>query len=614
MKASHLTLLSLIVSLICVGRLVAEVPADGAPSPATADQLLHQALKAELEGDQQRRHQLLETGLELFPDHAGVRWHSGYVELDGQWIAVEQAEQAADEAGKLSQYRRLRDQASESFPSEVLLARWCRQQGLDEQEKYHWVNVLSKYDRNHAEARSRLGVQEVDGQLLTPEQVEIWQETKQHYREAWRRWHPRLKRWQRELARTRHPSQTAAWDELGKLNDADAIPALLVVFREAQPATQRKLAEVLGNIDDQRTTDALVRLAVFSNDVSTRRTAATQLSERSWFTFVPSLLGQLENTLELDYSVYSYGSFISTQLRYKKENEDSVVMLSDNLNSMFPEIRVVGPIESRDARFLRSALRRRNAETSRLTAQHFRRIQAAHVAVQRQNLSIETKNQRAHTALCTATGLDLDSEPQSLWNWWKDYNDYERTEEKPLVYRSQRQVTYAPEIVLGTPPGECFVTGTPVWTETGEVPIEAIRPGDRVLSQDVATGELGYRFVSQVTTRSQVETRRIGWLGHELVVTQGHPFWVVGQGWKMAKELQVGDRLRCIQDVVTVDDLQPGPEVEVFNLIVPETHSYFVGRDRVLVHDAVLRASASPPIPGWTEGASEWQRTGHRVP
>jgi hypothetical protein len=42
---------------------------------------------------------------------------------------------------------------------------------------------------------------------------------------------------------------------------------------------------------------------------------------------------------------------------------------------------------------------------------------------------------------------------------------------------------------------ECFVEGTLVWSETGLRPIQDLRVGDRVLTQDIETGEISFQGV-----------------------------------------------------------------------------------------------------------------------
>ena len=591
------------LAFVLVAITVGMVHADDAaitPLAKTGDALLDQALKAEVEGDRVRREVILASAINQHPDHAGLRWHTGQTRVGDAWLSVDQAEQAVNAQGKVADYRQLRSSLPASLASEVMLARWCRKHGLNEQAKLHWINVLSRYDRNHAEARVRLGVREYDGQLLTPEQAELWQEQKQRFRGAWRTWHPRVKRWHREFDRTRSPVETEGWKELDQLEDPLALPALMAVFHDAEAATGCKLVEVLGRIDDQMATDALVQLAITSDEPSVRRLASEQLSQRSWFTFVPRLLGYLDSLVELEYSVQSYGLMVTSQLRYRKENEDSVHVLSDTVLNVLPAIRRAAT-RSANSFGRRAAVNRRNVEAVQLQSQHANRIESSLWEVQRRNSTTQQVNSRVHHTLCSVTGLNLESSPQSLWDWWKDYNDYERVQEKPIVYRTQNQVYRSPDIVLGAPRRECFPAGTPVWTETGPMSIEQIRRGDRVLSQDSQTGELGYRFVSQITTRSKAETLVLRVGDSELTVTNGHPFWVIGHGWKMAKHLEIGDRLRRLQDEVMVEDKQVGPEVEVFNLIVPDTHSYFVGPGRLLVHDATMRMSPPIRLPGWDD-------------
>ncbi len=92
--------------------------------------------------------------------------------------------------------------------------------------------------------------------------------------------------------------------------------------------------------------------------------------------------------------------------------------------------------------------------------------------------------------------------------------------------------------VFSANPLSCFKGSTLVWTITGPRPIEEVLPGDRVLSQSPNTGELAYKVVQQVTKRDPTPMLRITVGSEEIVSTLGHPFWVVGQRWTMAKHLQ----------------------------------------------------------------------------
>ena len=135
-------------------------------------------------------------------------------------------------------------------------------------------------------------------------------------------------------------------------------------------------------------------------------------------------------------------------------------------------------------------------------------------------------------------------------------------------------------------------------------PIEKIDVGDRVLSQDQETGELSYKFVLHTTIRPPSPTLRFGLGGEEIVATRGHPIWVVGKGWRMAKELEVGDRLCTLRGSVAIKYIKPGIEGRAHNLVVDGFHSYFVESSRVLVHDNLARIPTPNTLPGFAPGES----------
>jgi hypothetical protein len=146
---------------------------------------------------------------------------------------------------------------------------------------------------------------------------------------------------------------------------------------------------------------------------------------------------------------------------------------------------------------------------------------------------------------------------------------------------------------------ECFAAGTPVATLTGPVPIEKLQVGDRVLSQNADTGELAYKLVLGATIRPPVETALVTTTHGTFRATRGHPFWIVGQGWRMAKELQIGDRLHCLQGSATVTAISVQPNEKVYNLSVADYGTYFVGEGQILVHDNTPRVPTRAALPGF---------------
>ncbi|MGW6910816.1 polymorphic toxin-type HINT domain-containing protein [Streptomyces sp. NPDC054940] len=134
----------------------------------------------------------------------------------------------------------------------------------------------------------------------------------------------------------------------------------------------------------------------------------------------------------------------------------------------------------------------------------------------------------------------------------------------------------------------CFPAGTKVATEHGTKPIEEIKAGDRVWAQDPETGERRLRTVAGVMQRTTDALVSVD-MGEETVrATPEHPFWVDGKGWTSAESLHRGDRLRTLDGKgARVESVEKSAvRTQVFNFEVEGDHTYFVGRTKVLVHNA----------------------------
>ena len=134
--------------------------------------------------------------------------------------------------------------------------------------------------------------------------------------------------------------------------------------------------------------------------------------------------------------------------------------------------------------------------------------------------------------------------------------------------------------LLGGMLGSCFAAGTPLRTPEGSRPIEAFRPGDRVLAapENDPEGPVTPRLVEQVfRAEAALVTLEVG--GRSIRTTAEHPFWVAGRGWTEASELIAGDRLRSHDGrwVVVAGVRDAGEVAAVYNLRVAEDHTYFVG-------------------------------------
>jgi len=147
---------------------------------------------------------------------------------------------------------------------------------------------------------------------------------------------------------------------------------------------------------------------------------------------------------------------------------------------------------------------------------------------------------------------------------------------------------------ISPPPAPCFPAGTLVHTDRGLVAIEKIQEGDRVLSRNEETGEVSYQRVTQ-TFRNRTHYLVTVDTGKEKIkATRSHPFYVEGKGWVAAKDLEKGDRLQTpegevlVVRAVAVKAIR-GPPVATYNLEVEGTHTYFVGKVGVWVHNQQLQ-------------------------
>lgn len=177
----------------------------------------------------------------------------------------------------------------------------------------------------------------------------------------------------------------------------------------------------------------------------------------------------------------------------------------------------------------------------------------------------------------------------------------------------------------------CFRGDTLIATETGMRPIETIQVGDLVWSWDQTSGKKTLQKVSR-TYRKPASGLRIIRVGSESIfTTDAHPYWVEGKGWVKARFLGAGDILRTANGTrlavvsndragrknfyagygaaqnlnkATVSNDRRGsvrfatfnPDAEplrkskdtkalVYNLEIENTHTFFVGKQKVLVHN-----------------------------
>lgn len=162
----------------------------------------------------------------------------------------------------------------------------------------------------------------------------------------------------------------------------------------------------------------------------------------------------------------------------------------------------------------------------------------------------------------------------------------------------------------------CFKEGTLVQTENGLKPIEEIQVGDKVLAYDEETGEQAFKPVKQLFRNETSKWCTVivksekGQEAFEIISTPGHKYYLpdnvekrdfgkplehvgyvgLSEKWVSAEELKFGDKVLLsdgtygIIQSVKLEQLET-PEA-TYNFEVEDFHTYYVGEQSVLVHNA----------------------------
>ena len=135
----------------------------------------------------------------------------------------------------------------------------------------------------------------------------------------------------------------------------------------------------------------------------------------------------------------------------------------------------------------------------------------------------------------------------------------------------------------------CFVAGTVVLTEDGNIPIEEVEEGDYVYAENPETGEKGLKRVLQTFINESDKLIHIHVNKEEIVETPQHPFYVCNKGWIGAVDLRAGDILVLQNGEYVIVELVQHEILEapiaVYNFEVEDFHTYYVGESSVLVHN-----------------------------
>jgi hypothetical protein len=577
---------------------------------AAAKALVRRALESEVAGDAESRRDLLKQALEAAPDYPPANWHSGRVEVDGRWVTLDEAAQLTAVDEQLARYRQLRDEALGNAKRELTLARWCARARLDSESKLHYMRLLDANGADHkarAEAMRVLGLRNIGGRLISDEDVKHQREVAKRIQQSMNRWRPKLRAWQPVIDGPNDKKREYAIEQVEKIDDPDVIPVLETFLFEGGPQFGGAVVRLLAKYPQWEATQTLARFVVVSKWPPVRQEAIRALERRPMHEYVPLFLRGLVSPIQTQWHIATGpdGAVRYQHHFFRAGPGENYAMKAERVAFPVPRVADVvrvpvgpyvdptwGPDDPAIAVDASDDEEDLETLTSLLDAAERER------AVELTNAKISINNVRFFTALEQTTGKFHKREPAAWWDWWQKYNEVYAQKPTRYLYQSSQSFFVNNYRVYYTPMS-CFVAGTKVWTQRGRVPIETIKIGDRVLSQDPDTGELAFKLVLNTTLRPPSPMIKVTVDGEDIITTLGHPVWVSEKRWRMAKLLEVSDQLHGTAGILTVDGIDElVPMNQAHNLVIADWATYFVGEKGVLVHDNTYRAPTRALVPG----------------
>lgn len=581
-----------------------------AADAAQVAELVEQALVADEKGESGKRDDLLGEALRLDPESELAHWLSGHVYFQGKWRSLDSIARMVSSDPRWKQYRERLAAADDGLESQASLARWCRAQGLENETKWHWYQVL-RSDPENREALGNLQLKRYQGGYYTKSQIEEIKRVRDQAERDFARYAKQFKAILAAAEAAKGEDRVAAAGELAKVNDPAAIPALMDALVSVNGESQNDdLAEqvgqavvaALGSMREHQATLELVAIAINARHPAVRHMAAENLRYREPTDYMPILMASLAAPLESTFSVSVAPSGHVTLIESLYEQGPLSARSQLRSSNYFTHLTVISRggrgFDSRDSASGRSRPLVQ-VHTNRQGDIHkaAQRVAATEQAIAQENSWRLRQNQRLQQVLETVTDQQLGADPEAWWNSWKQYNELYTPEELPVNEYVERDSTQLLDFTVMRVMS-CFIAGTPVWTQGGMKPIEQIAVGEMVLSRDPISGRLEYRPVIETTIRPATPVVELEVGEETIVATRGHRFWVAGEGWRMAKLLSAGTRLLAVTGSVDLSSVQPREDEIAYNLVVGEFHTYFVGASRLLVHDNNCPVPTTASVPG----------------
>jgi hypothetical protein len=596
---------------------------DGADS--TAGRVVQGVLAAERDGSVANRARRLRSAVRSSPQFAPAQWHSGRVKMEREWLSVEKSIPRLAGDKTLQEYRALRAKTPKTPAGQMELAAWCLKHKLYPQQRAHLTAAL-EINPNHAAARKALGHVRMGPFWISRRELEQRRKDAVQAAKDLKRWAPTVKSIRDALTSGSRLRYRQGLKRLKAIDDPAAIPAIELGLAYQNPHLALPVIDYLSGISHQDATMALARLAIFSQLKSTRKVAAGKLKPRKLEHFVPQLLSMTATPLRSRRMLYlnGNGSLLYRHVYLSETQSARRMSVFDHRHvsllirlpaAVTPTTSLQGadsdssyPLANAGA-VLAARGRKRNDATQLARELAYRRQAAAEVA----NEAIAELNGRVAALLSVVSGKQFDNDARKYWKWWDDYAEVWSYGEKPGYVEYHKSETLHIDVTAEFPSADgkkcsCLVAGTPVWTDRGPVAIDKVQIGDRVLSQNVETGELAYKPVLKTTVRPKRPLIALEIGPRTVRMTGGHPFWVPGKGWVKARNINEGMAMHDVTGTTAVRPVGTAKPEPTYNLIVADFHTYFVGETKVLSHDNTPIEPTNALVPGLLRTAGEKAR------
>ena len=525
---------------------------------------------------------------------AGLR---GLVYVQGRWMSadevVERDLKDAELAKVRAEYADRRANTPGTAEGQRKLALWCEQVGLKAESLAHFL-VVTRLDHSDFDARQRIGMRFSGGSWRTESEIAADTIESEAQAKVDQLWGKKIATWRKWLVDPEHKDE--AVKALVEVRDPRAIPALRRTFGDRSVWEQDWAVMLFGRIDAPRSSQILAELAVYGLDEKIRVAASRKLVHRDPRTFVGLMINWLREPIGYQFAMQGGSGLL------RIEGPTAIVervYAPENQNGPATPPIGRGPGANRTP-----------ADNQAATRAIRDREKADVQEIERANFKIAQTNGRVERVLKAVTGMNLGQSAEPWTAWWTSelgysYQSPPPPTPKPIIEESVQvvytspppPVVFAPALLTSMPVHHaCFGAGTPVLTRSGARPIEELRVGDQVLTQDSTSGEMYFRPILTVFHNKPTATLRVELDGETIVATGIHRFWKAGHGWEMARDLRTGDRVRTMGGLAEVTNVTRDQVRPVFNLEVADGHSFFVGQHRALVHDNSLVPPTDAPF------------------